>query len=670
MRRFLQLMILIVFSIILSGSVFSAETEEATYSTGLVVPEEAKLRFQELDNQPPPVLLNTEEVWDWRYMNGVTPVKNQGSCGSCWDFAATGAFESAIMIEDSIVWDLSEQHVLDCNWGGSSCNGGWMNDAYAVFADYGAEEEICYPYRARDLNCGQDTCVVMMMLDTWEDIPNNVDAIKNALLEGPVSSTFTAHDGFYWDCYEDVYTNPNHAVVIVGWDDDMCGGQGAWITKNSWGNGWGDEGYFYMPFGSCGLGHFTQRPIYVSYTPQITSNPDTLYFDLPWGGEDSQILQLGNIGDGDIFYRVKLNKADYHDEYGYLFFDSESPHGPDYNWIDISSYGQIVDIGGRPNNSNSGPIDLGFDFNFYGNSFNSINICSKGWISFTDSTSYSYFNRHLPHSSDPNNLLAVFWEAMDPELGGNIYYSTNSIDTAIVSWVDIPDSREEGLFTFQVVLVAPDKIVFQYDSMGPGGPIEQASIGIENEDGSIGLEVCYNELFTLGEKAVEFEIGIPCAEFDWLSIDDDEGNIYPTDFVDLEITCSAGSHNAGTYWGVIEVYNNDPENKYMEIPVMMNVGTTSVDETQSLPKKFVLTQNFPNPFNPVTDISYALPEGCEVRIDIYNILGQHVTNLVDGLQQAGQYSVLWDASDNASGLYFYKLTAGDKQITKRMTLLK
>lgn len=89
-----------------------------------------------------------------------------------------------------------------------------------------------------------------------------------------------------------------------------------------------------------------------------------------------------------------------------------------------------------------------------------------------------------------------------------------------------------------------------------------------------------------------------------------------------------------------------------------------------LPMDFALSQNYPNPFNPVTTIEYALPTESSVKVEVYNLLGEQVEVLVDDDQQAGSYQVSWDASEKASGIYFYRLTAGDFTATKRMVLMK
>ena len=212
-----------------------------------------------------------DPVFDWRDSNGVTPVKNQGSCGSCWDFAATGAFEAAIKIHDNIEYNLSEQQVLSCNLYEAGCGGGWAEPVYELFQRYGAVLESCMPYYADDnVPCTQDECEVVAKLKDWVYVENDVNAIKAALLTGPVYSGFSVYADFYYYYYDGCYEYDGestylggHAIVIVGWADTSCGGEGAWICKNSWGPNWaGLGGYFYIKYGTAGIGRSTVLPLY------------------------------------------------------------------------------------------------------------------------------------------------------------------------------------------------------------------------------------------------------------------------------------------------------------------------------------------------------------------------------------------------------------------------
>ncbi|MGB2696997.1 MAG: C1 family peptidase [Candidatus Zixiibacteriota bacterium] len=207
--------------------------------------------------------------FDWRDSGIVTPVKNQGGCGSCWDFSATGAFEANVKKHDGIEYDLSEQQVLSCNIYEAGCDGGWAEPVYELFKRYGAVSESCMPYQAKDyIPCTQEECDVVVKLKDWAYVDTSVNAIKTALLQGPVHSCFSVYDDFFsYDsgCYQWAsggYAG-GHCIVIVGWDDSECDGEGAWICKNSWGPGWGSlGGYFKIKWGNCGIGRSTVLPLY------------------------------------------------------------------------------------------------------------------------------------------------------------------------------------------------------------------------------------------------------------------------------------------------------------------------------------------------------------------------------------------------------------------------
>jgi hypothetical protein len=101
-------------------------------------------------------------------------------------------------------------------------------------------------------------------------------------------------------------------------------------------------------------------------------------------------------------------------------------------------------------------------------------------------------------------------------------------------------------------------------------------------------------------------------------------------------------------------------------PFISNLG----DVDNSIPLSFSLSQNHPNPFNPVTMINYQLPMTSDVNLSIYNLLGQKVTTLVSKRQQAGYHQVKWDASGFTSGIYYYRIETGEFQDVSKMILLR
>ncbi|HVP57112.1 MAG TPA: C1 family peptidase [bacterium] len=256
-------------------SVSNLTDEEMKRLCGLRIPPDLEARRAEARREGRMI----EEIpgmafpsaFDWRTQGGVTPIKNQGNCGSCWDFCATAAFESQILIYSGVEENLSEQAVLSCNTVGDNCDGGWMETAYDMFISHGAVREPCMPYHEVDTDaCTQSSCDVAATLDGYYAVDNTVNAIKTALLDGPVASGIAVCSGFQTytgGCFQDNCTDLNHGVLIVGWDDTQCSGQGAWIIKNSWGPAWGINGYMYIKYGSSQIGYGAEA---LNYTPGQT----------------------------------------------------------------------------------------------------------------------------------------------------------------------------------------------------------------------------------------------------------------------------------------------------------------------------------------------------------------------------------------------------------------
>lgn len=208
------------------------------------------------------------DVLDWRAKNGVTGIRDQGNCGSCWAFGTLGSFESLLMIKQDTTVDLSEQHLVSCNNSGYGCNGGWW--AHDMLVDPGAVLESDFPYVASDVPCG-GPYNYPFKLTGWgyvdgEDQVPSIEKIKDAVYNyGPLSvavyvgSAFQAYTGGVFDRDEApsngffscvAPSKVNHAILIVGWDDS----KEAWIIKNSWGDGWGENGFMYIKYGTSNVG--------------------------------------------------------------------------------------------------------------------------------------------------------------------------------------------------------------------------------------------------------------------------------------------------------------------------------------------------------------------------------------------------------------------------------
>jgi C1A family cysteine protease len=218
--------------------------------------------------------------FDWREAGMITPVKNQGPCGSCYAFAAVASFESRLLIDGGGTFDFSENNVKECEWYGSSCWGGNYWRVASFLTASGTVLEACDPYVASDVACNS-SCPYRKTLLEWcvisADVIPPVNTLKSYIQTyGPVYTTMYAGNEDAWHTefqgYDGTYTlhhvgsePPNHAVLIVGWDDDLthAGGQGAWIVKNSWGTFWGgtcgygsEGGYFTIAYGSAQMGTF------------------------------------------------------------------------------------------------------------------------------------------------------------------------------------------------------------------------------------------------------------------------------------------------------------------------------------------------------------------------------------------------------------------------------
>jgi len=204
---------------------------------------------------PPAHVDSLPTAVDWRKLGAVTPVKNQGACGSCWSFSTTGALEAMHHRATGHLVSLSEQNLVDCStqYGNHGCNGGLMDFAFQYIKDNGGiDTEKSYPYEAKEAVCRYNPHYKGAWDVGFFDVEQGDEsALKSAIAtQGPCSVAIDAsHESFQFysrgvyrseDCTED---NIDHGVLAVGYGVEKDTGEEYWLIKNSWGPSWGDHGY-------------------------------------------------------------------------------------------------------------------------------------------------------------------------------------------------------------------------------------------------------------------------------------------------------------------------------------------------------------------------------------------------------------------------------------------
>ena len=284
--------------------------------------------------------------------------------------------------------------------------------------------------------------------------------------------------------------------------------------------------------------------------PAFTSYPDWVYNEIPAKGTSLSYATTDEL---------KYN-AGGPDDFGYYWIDSDQEGGPSFIYNDISSFGIDI-IEDLTDDSYTGPINLGFDFEYYGQTYNQIYVGSNGLIGFDPVSLDARTNRPIPYVVEPNAILAWCWDDMEPENPDNpnahVYYKSQS-DRFVIQFKDYPyyNGAAGAVINAQVILFKNHQIKFLYKSIGPGFLVNSATVGIESPAGNDGLEVIYKDDYLHDSLAVQFYY-----QFPWLYLDQLSGTVAPqaADTIAVKLM-SDEVMNPGAYTANVMVNSNDPIN--------------------------------------------------------------------------------------------------------------
>ncbi len=336
--------------------------------------------------------------------------------------------------------------------------------------------------------------------------------------------------------------------------------------------------------------------------------------------EATRSVSVNNLGVGDLFYHLRIVPPEFQsaselarkypasfyktallkgendwrrgrevtlgrggpDNFGYTWRDSDDPSGPNFAWEDIAATGtRIPDLG---DDENVGFYSIGFAFPFYDSVFTQFRVCSNGFISFTSAAS-SFSNNPIPSVNSINDLIAPLWDDLDPRPGA-VYYHSNG-QRLVVQWQNVVRTGSTDPFTFQLILFANGNIRLQYLLVGASNNF--ATIGMQNHDGSDGVEIAFNTTYVKNNLAVQIE-----RPASWLSYAPKVGMLTSGGTLDLAIHFNAkGLTPDSSYRAELRIESNDLDEPSVAVQLLLEV--LAIDDS---------TGHFPPP--EVTSIRYPI----------------------------------------------------------------
>ena len=387
----------------------------------------------------------------------------------------------------------------------------------------------------------------------------------------------------------------------------------------------GQSSYFSLPVNNTGMNETTFQ---VECAEVMSGELASFKMEI---SNESDLLQ-------ELFFTIPIGEISEENptfsEYGYIAIESEDSGyliPPEYDWIEISTFhggnGTEIDPDHATSDGEIDIVDLPFDFKYFGKIYDTVSICSNGYVCMGETETIFHRNRNIPSGSGSKAMIAPFWDDLT---NGHVFYQYFASDHYfVIEWSDMRNTYNYNFEKFQVILYDPEfsgnleddgNIKFQYQEIHNVDQGNQyATVGIENEAQTEGLFITF-------------------------------ANIYaPT------------AHQLANETAIFITKSAEPQVSANE--EIIAIGTQ-------------LHHNFPNPFNPDTSIHFTIAEDMEkTELSVYNLKGQKVKTLINTQLSAGRHSVVWSGTNDSnqsvsSGVYLYKLRTEKYHETRKMLLMK
>ena len=335
------------------------------------------------------------------------------------------------------------------------------------------------------------------------------------------------------------------------------------------------------------------------------------------------------------------------DLFGYTWIDSDEDGGPAFAFVDISGTGTPVSLG--DDDSESAPLP--FPFPFYGELYDAVDVVSNGFLNFGPQST-AYTNEPIPSPGTPDAFLAPFWDDLNPSDGGSIYYQDMADGRFVVQWDAVPFYTGPGTNTFQAILYADGRVLFQYESMGSGS----ATVGVESPDGADGLQVAYNTAYAVDGLAVL--IAPPAT---WIAdASPSAGTLAPGASMTVTVSLDAADLDTDLYMDGITIRSNDPDEPTKTVAVSLVVNAANAPAAPALlaPAAGASFQPASGASTVSVPLSWAASAGAE-SYDVEIAADAAFTDIVDSA--AGFAGTAGDTEPLGLGTYFWHVRANGEE---------